>query len=76
MSTASFYKWRAKYGGHDAIDDQPDEVSETQNAAEENVLPDEHAGGIAFKEALGKKIDAAISTPRRCGEKSQGVAGD
>jgi len=27
ISSASFYKWRAKYGGHGCLNDEPDEGS-------------------------------------------------
>ena len=55
MSSASFYKWRAKYGGLDAS-----MISEMKSMAEENrrlkrMFADLSMQNDLLKEALGKK---------------------
>jgi putative transposase len=55
MSSASFYKWRAKYGGMDAS-----MISEMKELAEENrrlkkMYAEKSMQNELLKEALGKK---------------------
>jgi len=73
MSTATLYKWRAKYGGMDAS-----LISEMKAMAEENrrlkrMYADVSMQNDLLKEALGKN-DPASSTPR-VGRKSGGDEG-
>ncbi|KEY53975.1 hypothetical protein EN41_21150 [Agrobacterium tumefaciens] len=68
MSTASFYKWRAKYSGMDAaMISQIKALEEREPATEEDECLDEHAGRIAQR-GLGDKVTRP--SHRRDGRKS------
>ena len=73
MSSATLYKWRAKYGGMDAS-----LISEMKAMAEENRRPKRMFADVSMqndllKEALGKS-DAASSTPG-AGRKAVAIKG-
>ena len=55
MSTASFYKWRAKYGGMDASMIAQTKVLEEENRRLKKMFADLSMQNELLKEALGKK---------------------
>lgn len=55
MSTASFYKWRAKYGGMDASMISQMESLEDENRRLKCMFADLSMQAELLKEALGKK---------------------
>ncbi|WER08587.1 transposase [Rhodobacter capsulatus] len=63
MSTATFYKWRAKYGGMDASLISQMKAMEDENRRLKRMYADLSMQADLLKEALGKS-DRAISTPR------------
>jgi putative transposase len=63
MSNASFYKWRAKYGGMDASLISQMKAIEDENRRLKRIYADLSMQADLLKEALGKS-DRAISTPR------------
>jgi len=63
MSNASFYKWRAKYGGMDASMISQMKAMEEENRRLKRMHADLSMQAYLLKEALGKS-DGAISTPR------------
>jgi putative transposase len=72
MSTASFYKWRAKYGGMDASMISQMKALEDENRRLKKMYAEMGMQSELLKEAL-EKSDTAISTPRD-GWESGGVA--
>ena len=54
MSTASFYKWRAKYGGMDVSDARKLKTLETENARLKRLLADSMLDNSILKDLLGK----------------------
>ena len=62
MSSASFYKWRAKYGGMDASMISQMKALEDENRRLKKMYAEMSMQTELLKEALGKN-DAAISTP-------------
>lgn len=60
MSTASFYKWRAKYGGMDASMISQMKSLEDENRRLKRMFADLSMQADLLKEALGKS-DGAIS---------------
>lgn len=63
MSSASFYKWRAKYGGMDASLISQMKAMEEENRRLKRMYADLSLQADLLKEALGKNR-SAISTPR------------
>ena len=55
MSNASFYKWRAKYGGMDASMDSQMKAMEEENRRLKRMYADLSMQADLLKEALGKK---------------------
>jgi len=55
MSTASFYKWRAKYGGMDASMVSQMKAMEEENRRLKRMYADLSMQADLLKEALGKK---------------------
>jgi putative transposase len=55
MSSASFYKWRAKYGGMDASMVSQMKVMEEENRRLKRMYADLSMQADLLKEALGKK---------------------
>lgn len=62
MSTASFYKWRSKYGGMDASMISQMRALEDENRRLKKMYAEMSMQADLLKEALGKN-DAAVSTP-------------
>jgi putative transposase len=62
ISSASFYKWRAKYGGMDASMMSQMRALEDENRRLKRMFADLSMQADLLKEALGKS-DAASSTP-------------
>ena len=63
MSSASFCKWRAKYGGMDASLISQMKAMEDENCRLKQMYADLSMQADLLKEALGKN-DTAISAPR------------
>ena len=63
ISSASFYKWRAKYGGMDASMMSQMKALEGENRRLKRMFADLSMQADLLKEALGKN-SAASSTPR------------
>lgn len=55
MSSASFYAWKAKYGGMDVADAQKLKGMEVENAKLKRLLADAMLDNAALKDLLGKK---------------------
>ena len=55
MSNASFYKWRAKYGGMDASMVSQMKAMEDENRRLKRMYADQSKQADLLKEALGKK---------------------
>lgn len=71
ISSASFYKWRAKYGGMDASMMSQMKAIEDENRRLKRMYADLSMQADLLKEALGKN-EAAISAPR-AGRESSGA---
>jgi hypothetical protein len=74
MSDASFYKWRAKYGGMDASMVSQMKAIEDENRRLKKMFAELSLQNELLKEALGKN-SSAISTPRDgrdCGGEARG----
>ncbi|MBK8545090.1 MAG: IS3 family transposase [Caulobacteraceae bacterium] len=56
MSSASFYAWKAKYGGMDVADAQKVKGLEAENAKLKRLLADAMLDNAALKDLLGKKL--------------------
>lgn len=55
MSSASFYKWRAKYGGMDASLISPMKALDEENKRLKKMYAEKSMQNDLLKEALGKK---------------------
>ena len=55
ISSATFYKWKAKYGGLEAADLKRMRELETENAKLKRMLADAMLDNVALKDLLGKK---------------------
>jgi putative transposase len=55
LSSATFYKWKAKYGGMDVSDARRLKSLETENAKLKRMLADAMLDNVALKDLLGKK---------------------
>lgn len=69
ISSASFYKWRAKYGGMDASMMSQMKALKDENRRLKRMYADLSMQADLLKEALGKN-EAAISAPRELAEKA------
>ena len=74
MSDASFYKWRAKYGGMDASMVSQMKAIEDENRRLKKMFTERSMQNELLEEALGKN-SAAISTPRDGRDGSGGSGG-
>lgn len=54
VSTASFYKFKAKYGGMDVSDARKLKALEAENAKLKRLLADQMLDNVALKDLLGK----------------------
>ncbi len=64
MSNASFYKWRAKYGGMDASPISQMKVIEDENRRLKRMYADLSMQADLLKEALGKKLLGRLNAAR------------
>ena len=55
MSSASFYAWKAKYGGMDVADAKKLKSFEAENAKLKRLLAEAMLDNAALKDLLGKK---------------------
>ena len=55
VSSATFYKWKAKYGGLDVSDARRLKTLEEENARLKKLLADSMLDNAALKDLLGKK---------------------
>src|SRR5947209_5556424 len=63
MSDASFYKWKARYGGLEVFRGQALKSLEDENTRQKRLLAEAMLDNAALKELLGKNGDAR-RTPR------------
>ena len=56
MSSASFYKWRAKFGGMEVSDARRLKVLEAENAKLKKMLAEQMLDVATLKEMLGKNF--------------------
>ena len=54
ISPASFYKWKAKFGGMDVADARKLKSLETENARLKRLLADSMLDNVVLKDLLGK----------------------
>src|SRR5438874_896945 len=59
MSSASFYGWKAKYGGLDVSDARRLKTLEAENARLKKLLADKMLDAAALKELLSKMVGPA-----------------
>jgi len=55
ISPASFYKWKAKFGGMDVSDARKLKTLETENARLKRLLADSMLDIVVLKDLLGKR---------------------
>jgi putative transposase len=55
VSSATFYKWKAKFGGMDVSDARRLKALEDENAKLKRMLADAMLDNVALKDLLGKK---------------------
>jgi putative transposase len=55
VSTATFYKWKAKFGGMDVSDAKRLRALEDENGKLKRMLADAMLDNVALKDLLGKK---------------------
>ena len=55
VSTATFYKWKAKFGGMDVSETRRLKALEDENAKLKRMLADAMLDNVALKDLLGKK---------------------
>ena len=55
MSSPTFYKWKAKYGGMDVSEARRLKALEDENAKLKRLLADAMLDNVALKDLLGKK---------------------
>jgi len=58
VSTATFYKWKAKFGGMDVSDAKRLKALEDENSKLKRMLADAMLDNVALKDLLGKNGDA------------------
>ena len=54
MSSATFYKWKAKFGGMDVSDARRLKTLKTENARQKKLLTDSMLDNSILKDLLGK----------------------
>ena len=54
LSTATFYKWKAKYGGMDVTDARKLKALEAENGRLKRMLADAMLDNVVLKDLLGK----------------------
>lgn len=54
VSSATFYKWKAKYGGMDVSEARKLKALETENARLKRLLADQMLDNVILKDLLGK----------------------
>lgn len=72
ISSPTFYKWKAKYGGLDVSEARRLKALEDENAKLKRLLADTMLDNVALKDLLGKNDDARRSPlfgrlPHICG---------
>jgi len=55
LSSPTFYKWKAKYGGMDVSEARRLKALEDENAKLKRMLADSMLDNVALKDVLGKK---------------------
>ena len=55
LSSPTFYKWKAKYGGMDVSEARRLKALEDENAKLKRMLADSRLDNVALKDLLGKK---------------------
>ena len=55
LSSATFYKWKAKFGGMDVSEARRLKALEDENARLKRMLADAMLDNVALKDVLGKK---------------------
>jgi len=55
VSSATFYKWKAKFGGRDVSEARRLKTLEGENARLKRMLADAMLDNVALKDLLGKK---------------------
>ena len=55
LSSPTFYKWKAKYGGMDVSEARRLKALEDENAKLKRMLADSMLDNVALKDLLGKK---------------------
>jgi len=55
LSTARFYKWKARYGGLDVSEARRLKALEDENGRLKGMLADAMLGNVALKDQLGEK---------------------
>ncbi len=55
LSSPTFYKWKAKYGGMDVSEARRRKALEDENAKLKRMLADSMLDNVALKDLLGKK---------------------
>jgi putative transposase len=55
VSTASYYKWKAKFGGRDVTEAQRLRALEVENAKLKRLVADQALDIVALKDVLSKK---------------------
>ena len=55
LSSATFYKWKAKFGGMDVSEARRLKALEDENAKLKRMLADSMLDNVALKDLLGKK---------------------
>jgi putative transposase len=55
LSTATFYKWKAKFGGMDVSDARRQKTLEDENGRLKRMLADAMLDNAALKDLLGKR---------------------
>jgi putative transposase len=59
VSTATFYKWKAKFGGMDVSDAKRLKALEDENGKLKRMLADAMLDNVALKDLLGKNVWSA-----------------
>ena len=65
VSSATFYAWKAKYGGMDVSEARRLKALEDENAKLKRMLADSMLDNVALKDLLGKKWCRPLRTERR-----------
>ena len=83
ISDATFYKWKAKYGGLSVSDAKRLRSLEDENGRLKRMLADAMLDNAALKDLLGKSGEArratgggGVSAPRLRDERAAGLPGD